>query len=334
MAPKRPRGQRGGNPHRPSQVRRQQQGLPSELDPESSHTERVAADTRVPVEPPARNSGRGHWRLQWAWVEEDRPEGEAERRSGEIITESVRHIPPPRVRSAGPSADRPRRTSPSRTPRAPVEEPPSAASSSSRPRLTQPVPRHLAPTRRTERREAPAAIEEAVEKPVILVDFHKTVSFEGVGTPEGVVQDLQIFLDKGFALGILSFASREATQREVQSAVNSLRRRLRSPSGGDPLPLFLTRTKFSFDRLQPPSITGHSGSKAALASSLGACLFIDDQQAILDDVAETQAERSTLNRTVCLKASRSPHDALIQLREYINYRGCADFGVPSFLGNL
>ena len=120
----------------------------------------------------------------------------------------------------------------------------------------------------------------------------------------------------------------------MQFEVDSLKRRLRSPSGGDPLPLYLTRTKFSYDRLHSPSITGHRGSKAALASSLGACLYIDDQQAILDDVLEVQAERSSLNRTVCLSASRSPHDALIQLREYIKYRGPADFGVPSFLGSL
>ena len=122
------------------------------------------------------------------------------------------------------------------------------------------------------------------------MDFHRTVSFEGIGIPEGVIQDLQSCLNKGFALAILSFASRERTQREVQVGVGSLRRRLSSPSGGNPLPLYLTRTNFSFHRLQPPSITGHRGSKAALASSLGACLYIDDQQAILDDVLEVQAE--------------------------------------------
>ena len=140
--------------------------------------------------------------------------------------------------------------------------------------MTQPVPKRLDPSPREEGSEAPAPEQEVVEKPLILVDFHKTVSFEGIGIPEGVIRDLQSCLDKGFALGILSFASRESTQREVQAGVNSLRRRLSSPSGGDPLPLFLTRTKFSFDTLQSPSITGHRGSKAALASSLGACLYI------------------------------------------------------------
>lgn len=111
------------------------------------------------------------------------------------------------------------------------------APSSSRPTLSQPIQGRLAPARGAERAEAP--IPE-------LVDCHKTVSFEGVGTPEGVVQDLQSCLDTGFALSILSFASCESTQRDMQDGVDSLGRRLRSPHGGDPLSLFLTRTKFSF----------------------------------------------------------------------------------------
>ena len=83
--------------------------------------------------------------------------------------------------------------------------------------MTQPVPRRLAPSRRAERSEAPAP---EVEKPLILVDFHKTVSFEGIGIPEGVIQDLQSCLHKGFALGILSFgiarvnAARSASRGE------------------------------------------------------------------------------------------------------------------------
>ena len=157
---------------------RRDRGLRSELDTptEGSTVERPPEPVGPP---PGHHSGSGRWQLAWTWVpdqpEDSRPSVRPPSvRTGPVFTEEVRSVPPPRGRAS----------SASRTPRAPAEEPPwAASSSSSRPRLTQPVPRRLAPSPRAERSEAPAPEEEAVEKPLILVDFHKTVSFEELAFP-------------------------------------------------------------------------------------------------------------------------------------------------------
>ena len=81
------------------------------------------------------------------------------------------------------------------------------------------------------------------DKPLVLLDFHKTLSFPNNDPPiaEATVQTLKGLKDKGFAVGVLSFASNKATQESVAAGVADLEHRL-----GWSLDVFaITRTKFS-----------------------------------------------------------------------------------------
>ena len=66
------------------------------------------------------------------------------------------------------------------------------------------------------------------DKPLVLLDFHKTLSFPNNDPPvaEATVQTLRTVREKGFAIGILSFASNKATQEGVSAGVAELERRL------------------------------------------------------------------------------------------------------------
>ena len=186
-------------------------------------------------------------------------------------------------------------------PPAPRTPPVQLTRASSKPRLTEEVrPVVLAPrpkerpaqseqtapspsSRPPEPRGAPSTWQ---DKPLVLLDFHKTLSFPNNDPPvaEATVQTLRTVKEKGFSIGILSFASNRATQEGVAAGVAELERRL-----GWSFDIFaITRTKFSTDTEQGASITGHVGSKAKLVAQFGPIVYVDDQGSLLNDVRTLQ----------------------------------------------
>ena len=122
------------------------------------------------------------------------------------------------------------------------------------------------------------------DKPLILFDWHKTLSFPHQPVHESAIQLLRRLQSEGYALGVLSFASARETQELVLAGVEGVNARLDRPFDV----IAVTRTKFIKDHIQSPSISGHSGPKAQLVTELGALVFVDDQAALLSDVRSWQ----------------------------------------------
>ena len=213
-------------------------------------------------------------------------------------------------------------------PRAPPV--PATTRASSKPRLTeeiQPVvlaprpkerpaqPEQLAPSpsaRPPEPRGAPPIWQ---DKPLVLLDFHKTLSFPNADQPiaEASVQTLKGLKEKGFAVGALSFASNKATQEGVAAGIEELERRL-----GWSLDVFaIARTKFSTDAEQGPSITGHIGCKAKLVAQFGPIIYVDDQGSLLNDVRTIQQNAPIGSKTHLVRAATYPSEALVPLERLI-----------------
>ena len=145
----------------------------------------------------------------------------------------------------------------------------------------------------------------------MLLDFHKTLSFPNNDPPvaEATVQTLRTVKEKGFSIGILSFASNKATQEGVAAGVAELERRL-----GWSFDIFaITRTKFSTDTEQGASITGHIGSKAKLVAQFGPIVYVDDQGSLLNDVRTLQQNVPIGHKTHCIRAALYPSEALVPL---------------------
>ena len=153
------------------------------------------------------------------------------------------------------------------------------------------------------------------DKPLVLLDFHKTLSFPNNDPPiaEASVQTLKGLKEKGFAVGVLSFASNKATQESVATGVTDLERRL-----GWSLDVFaITRTKFSTDTEQGASITGHIGCKAKLVAQFGPIVDVDDQGSLLNDVRTLQQNVPLGSKTHCVRAATLPSEALVPLERLI-----------------
>ena len=119
--------------------------------------------------------------------------------------------------------------------------------------------------------------------------------------------------EKGFAVGVLSFASNKATQESVATGVTELERRL-----GWSLDVFaITRTKFSTDAEQGASITGHIGCKAKLVAQFGPIVYVDDQGSLLNDVRTLQQNVPLGSKTHCVRAATLPSEALAPLERLI-----------------
>ena len=56
--------------------------------------------------------------------------------------------------------------------------------------------------------------------------------------------------------------------------------------------IYITGTKLASDPVVGASVTGHVGCKAQLVKQIGACVYIDDQQQLLNEAAEAQANRA------------------------------------------
>ena len=149
------------------------------------------------------------------------------------------------------------------------------------------------------------------DKPLVLLDFHKTLSFPNHDPPvaEATVQTLRTVKEKGFSIGILSFASNKATQEGVAAGVAELER----PLGWSFDIVAITRTKFSTDTEQGASITGHIGSKAKLVAQFGPIVYVDDQGSLLNDVRALQQNVPIGHKTHCIRAASYPSEALVPL---------------------
>ena len=211
-------------------------------------------------------------------------------------------------------------------PPAPRTPPVQLTRASSKPRLTEEVrpvvlaprpkerpaqPEQTAPSPSSRPPEPRGAPTNWQDKPLVLLDFHKTLSFPNNDPPvaEATVQTLKTVKEKGFSIGILSFASNKATQEGVAAGVAELERRL-----GWSFDIFArTRTKFSTDTEQGASITGHVGSKAKLVAQFGPIVYVDDQGSLLNDVRSLQQNVPIGHKTHCIRAALYPSEALVPL---------------------
>lgn len=107
------------------------------------------------------------------------------------------------------------------------------------------------------------------DKPLLLFDWRKTLSFPHQPIHESVIQLVRRCQSEGYALGVLSFASARDTQESVLAGVTDINSKLDRPFDV----VAVTRTKFLRDHVQSPSLTGHSGPKAQIVTELGALVF-------------------------------------------------------------
>ena len=215
-------------------------------------------------------------------------------------------------------------------PPVPREPPvPATTRAASKPRLTeeiQPVvlaprpkerPQPVAPAepstsaRPTEPARPPSSVWQ--DKPLILFDWHKTLSFPHQPVHESAIQLLRRLQSEGYALGVLSFASARETQELVLSGVEGVNTRLDRPFDV----VAITRTKFIKDHVQSPSITGHTGPKAQLVTEFGALVFVDDQAALLSDVRSWQHNLPQGGRTHLVRSGVTPVEALVPLERVL-----------------
>jgi len=176
----------------------------------------------------------------------------------------------------------------------------------------------------------------SVERPLIVLDWHRTLSFEsqsgGSYVPERVKQTLRRAQSLGYDLGICSFASAPATQsrvlREARDLETELTRAFRF--------IHVVNRKFTSDPARDrPSLTGCATSKAEEVCRVGAAIFVDDQRSLLQEVEQLQARRAAGNRCrVLISHANRPSAALEELDDLLEEESAADFGLPSFLRSL
>ena len=176
----------------------------------------------------------------------------------------------------------------------------------------------------------------SVERPLIVLDWHRTLSFEsqsgGSYVPERVKQTLRRAQSLGYDLGICSFASAPATQsrvlREARDLETELTRAFRF--------IHVVNRKFTSDPARDrPSLTGCATSKAEEVCRVGAAIFVDDHRSLLQEVEQLQARRAAGNRCrVLISHANRPSAALEELDDLLEEESAADFGLPSFLRSL
>ena len=177
----------------------------------------------------------------------------------------------------------------------------------------------------------------SIERPLIVLDWHRTLSFESQSggssyVPERVKQTLRRAQSLGYDLGICSFASAPATQSKVLRDARALETELTRSFRF----IHVVNRKFNSDPPRDrPSLTGCTTSKAEEVCRVGAAIFVDDQRQLLEEVERLQARRAVGNRcrTLISHANR-PTAALEELDDLLEEESAADFGLPSFLRGL
>ena len=110
---------------------------------------------------------------------------------------------------------------------------------------------------------------------------------------------LQQLIDKGYQVGVCSFASRVGTQRVVLDGVAEVNRQLT----GTLAPVILCARKLLADKLDKASLTGHTGAKCEEANRAGAAMYFYDQKKILAEIQYLQEYRPLKHRTLCVHST-------------------------------
>ena len=172
----------------------------------------------------------------------------------------------------------------------------------------------------------------AVERPLLGLDWHRTIAHERHGPsgreafiPAASLARVQELIERGYDICIISFASAIKTQEKVLELGRDFERALSRPLHS----LCIVPRKFTENSASRASLTGHWESKAELVRDLGCCYYVDDQRDLLRDISSLQEGRSRAHRVKVVQANcELPSDSL---KAGVNP---ADLPVPSFLKSL
>ena len=145
-----------------------------------------------------------------------------------------------------------------------------------------------------------------MERPLIALDWHKTISHERAGrrgssfVPAVNITVLRRLHGLGYDLGIASFSSAQETQQKTLREATDLQASLLRPFA---FIAILPQKRLADHNTGKVSITRHSGTKAQLVRDLGCCLFTDDQQGLCQEVESLQSHRSIRNRCKAVVAA-------------------------------
>ena len=137
-----------------------------------------------------------------------------------------------------------------------------------------------------------------LERPLIALDWHQTLSHPGIGVPGQVIDTLRFAQRKQFDLAIISFCSNLDTQRNVLQEARQLEASL---VRGFTFIHTVNRKWREDPPARRPSLTGCTTCKSEEVTRVGAAAFIDDQAPILREVEAVQSHRARGNRTRCLR---------------------------------
>ena len=124
--------------------------------------------------------------------------------------------------------------------------------------------------RKAEEEQQKKKRKESNERPLIALDWHNTLSFDGIeghGVAERSAEILRGLQERGFDLCVVSFASSPETQRAVQQKALQFECELIRPFTS----IDIVNRKFRSDPQKRPSVCGLITSKAEQVSLRGAC---------------------------------------------------------------
>ena len=178
----------------------------------------------------------------------------------------------------------------------------------------------------------------AVERPLLGLDWHRTIAHERHGPsgreafiPAASLARVQELIERGYDICIISFASAIKTQEKILELGRDFERALSRPLHS----LCIVPRKFTENSASRASLTGHWESKAELVRDLGCCYYVDDQRDLLRDISSLQEGRSRAHRVKVVQADcELPSDSLKPLMDALKGVNPADLPVPSFLKSL
>ena len=187
--------------------------------------------------------------------------------------------------------------------------------------------------RKAEEEEQKKKRKDSNERPLIALDWHNTLSFDGIeghGVAERSAEILRDLQQRGYDFCVISFASSPETQRAVQQKALQFECELIRPFTS----IDIVNRKFRSDPQKRPSICGLITSKAEQVSLRGACAFVDDQSKLLQDVEDLQSRRAEKHRCKCLKSEPYARSSLFKLAAFLHHKQPEEFPLPSLLINI
>eukprot|EP00434_Breviolum_minutum_P040269 symbB.v1.2.035778.t1/scaffold4900.1/size33223/1 len=181
--------------------------------------------------------------------------------------------------------------------------------------------------RKAEEEEQKKKRKDTNERPLIALDWHNTLSFDGIeghGVAERSAEILRDLQQRGYDFCVISFASSPDTQRAVQQKALQFECELIRPFTS----IDIVNRKFRSDPQKRPSICGLITSKAEQVSLPGACAFVDDQSKLLQDVEDLQSRRAEKHRCKCLKSEPYARSSLFKLAAFLHHKQPEEFPLP------